>query len=67
MKTVEFKGKSFETPYWTEYVVADPDGSVWAYDERPIKRSDGAYGSTGYGSRYERIGWLDDPDCKWVG
>lgn len=67
MKTVEFKNQEFEAPDWAQYIVSDPDGSVWAYTERPIKQEDGSYITVGYGEQYKRIGWLDDPDVKWVG
>jgi hypothetical protein len=67
MNTVSFKDQEFEAPDWCAFVVSDPDGSVWAYAERPLKRSDGTWGSSDYGSSYEKIGWLDDPDCKRVG
>lgn len=67
MKTVEFKDQEFQAPDWCSFVVSDPDFSVWAYDEKPYRAADGTWGISGYGSKNELIGWLADPDCKWVG
>lgn len=37
MKTVECFKHKFEVPDWANYVAADPDGSIWVFDLRPIQ------------------------------
>jgi hypothetical protein len=36
MKTVEYRGNKYNVPWWARFIATDADGSVWAYEERPI-------------------------------
>lgn len=55
MKTVQFKGSSYEVPDYTKWLAMDDDGEVYAYSNKPTK------GATGKG-------WcMDGGNCAHVG
>jgi hypothetical protein len=35
-KIVEYLGNLYEVPMWANFIAADLDGDLWAYENRPV-------------------------------
>jgi len=60
MKTVKYKGQSFQVPEWAKFIAADACGAIYAYRTIPDKSFNKKQWVTTYISWYAYVGELGE-------
>ena len=56
----------FHAPHWAGFIVADPDGTVWAFDRAPVPDvGAGAWRDAGEGGRFGLVGTYRQDILNW--